>query len=128
MRYLAIILSSKSKLCGKFQRLNTKLLKYRNAKIVDFQKISNKKKNYKTFYKTQTASCLKEIIQPRQPPISPDKILIHLWNKNFLKRYTEINKYLLSMCFKKVVLGRQEMVQCKCFFWHQTETCLLENL
>ena len=97
-------------------------------KIVEFQKISIKMKNCKTFYETQTASCLKEIIQPPQPPIPPDKILIRLWNKNFLERYTEIYRYLLSKCFKKVVLGRQEMVQCKCFFLHQTETCLLENL
>ena len=35
---------------------------------------------------------------------------------------------MLSKSFKKLVLGRQEMVQCKRFFWHQTETCLLENL
>ena len=35
---------------------------------------------------------------------------------------------MLSKCINKAVLKRQEMVQCKCFFWHQTETCLLENL
>ena len=46
----------------------------------------------------------------------------------FLGRFTEIYRHLLSKCFKKVVLGRQEMVQCKCFFLHQTETFLLENL
>ena len=27
-------------------------------------------------------------------------------------------------CFKNAVLGRQEMVQCKCYFWHQTEPLL----
>ena len=46
----------------------------------------------------------------------------------FLGRFTEIYRHLLSKCFKKVVLWRQEMVQCKCFFLHQTETFLLENL
>ena len=34
--------------------------------------------------------------------------------------YGDIQKYthLLSKGFKNAVLGRQEMVQCKCFFWH----------
>ena len=64
-------------------------------------------KNCKTFYETQTAICLKEIIQSPQPPIPPDKILIRLRNKNFLERYTEIHRYLLSKYFKKVVLRRQ---------------------
>ena len=128
MRNLATVLPLKSKLSGKLQRFIIMVEVSKNWKIVKFRKISIKMKNCKTFYETQTASCLKEIIQPPQPPIPPDKILIRLWNKNFLERYTEIYRYLLSKCFKKVVLGRQEMVQCKCFFWHQTETFLLENL
>ena len=32
-----------------------------------------------------------------------------------LWRYTEIYRHLLSKYFKNVVLGRQEMMQCKCF-------------
>ena len=91
-----------------------KVLKY--WKIVEFQKISIKVKNCKTFYETQTASPLKEIIQPPPTPIPPYKILLGLWNKIFLERYTEIYRHLISQCFKKVVLGRQEMMQCKCFF------------
>ena len=70
-------------------------------KIAEFQKISIKMKNCKTFYETQTASCLKEIIQSPQPLIPLDKIL-SLWKKNFLERYTEIYRYLLS---RKQFLG-----------------------
>ena len=43
-------------------------------------------KNYKGFYETQTASRLKEFIQPPPPPIPPDKILLSLCNKNTLKK------------------------------------------
>ena len=35
-------------------------------------------KNHETFYKAQTASCLKEIIQPPLTPTPPDKILLRL--------------------------------------------------
>ena len=60
-----------------------------------------------------------------------NKILLRLYvfgTKSFLRRYTEIYKHLLSKCCKNAALWRQEMVQPKCFFWHQTQTCLLENL
>ena len=118
MRNIAIIVPSKSKLFKKFQR-SIVLIKVSNYwKIVEFQKTSIKMKNYKTFYETQTASRLKKLFSFPQPAIPPDKILIRLWNKNCLERYTEIYRHLLLKCFKKVVLRRQEMVQCKCFFWH----------
>ena len=100
-------------------------------KIVEFQKDLIKMKNCKTFYEARTARrpkgiCVrditKEIIQP-----FPDSLLI-FGIKIFLRRNAEIHKYLLSKSFKNTVLGRQEMLQCKCFFWHQTETCFLENL
>ena len=47
-------------------------------------------KNFKTFYETQRASHLKEIIQ--SPHLSPsDKSFLHLWNKKmFLREYTDI--------------------------------------
>ena len=58
-------------------------------------------KNRKTFYKVQTASRLKEIIQSPlktpPPPPPPDKILLHLWNKNFL---TEIYINIQTLSFK----------------------------
>ena len=36
-----------------------------------------------------------------------------------LNRYLEIYIHLLPKCFKNAVLERQEMAQCKYFFWHQ---------
>ena len=86
--------------------------------MLEFQKISIKVKNCKSFYEAQTTSCLKEIIQPPPPIPNPppsDKILLHLWEKK-LGRYTEIYKHLLSKCFKNAVLWHQEMVQLKCVF------------
>ena len=68
-------------------------------------------------------SRLKEIIQPPPTPHTTR------WNlASSLKqkvRYTEIYRHLLLKCFSEVVLGRQEMVQCKNFSWHQTETYIL---
>ena len=92
-------------------------------KITELPKDSLKMKNCKTRYKAQTASRLKEVIEP--PPTHSHQINPHnvVGIKIFLRRYTEIYRHLLSKCFKNVALGRQEMVQCKCFFWHQTETC-----
>ena len=97
--------------------------------IVEFPKISIKMKNCTTFYQDQRASYLKEIIKP-VPHAQPDKILQRVSGpKTILQRYTEIYRHLLSKCFKNVVvLGRQEMMLCKCFFWHKTGKYLLENL
>ena len=103
-----------------------KVLKY--WKIVEFQKISIKIKNCKTFTRPKQQASLRKLFSLHQPPIPPDKILLGFLNKIFLERYTEIYRHLLSKCFKKVVLEHQEMVQCNCFFWHQTETCLLEKI
>ena len=70
-------------------------------------------KNYKTFCKVQTASHLKEII----PPTHPHQIKPYYDSetKIFLRRYLQIHRHLLSMCFKNAVLGRQEIVQCNIF-------------
>ena len=74
-------------------------------------------KNCKTFYNVQTASRLKETVQPPPNPFPSDKTLLRLWNKHFLlRRYTEIQRHLLSKSFKNAVLGRQEIVRCKCFY------------
>ena len=131
MRNLAIILPLKSKLSGKFLRFSTiDVQKY--WKVVEFRKISVKMKNCKIFYETQTLSHLKEIIQLSPPhrnpyphpyptlPIPPDKILCvfetKLFSEGDIQKYKVICRYLLLKCFKKVVLGRQEMMHCKCFF------------
>ena len=115
MRSLATIVPLKSKLFRKFQCFNT------------LERFSIKMKNCKTLYEVQTASHLKEIFQPPPTHPSSDKILLCLWNKNFITRYTEKYRHLLSKYFKNAVLGRQEMIQCKCYFLRQIETCLLES-
>ena len=115
MRNLVTILPLKSKLSGKYQRFNAIDRSIKMLKIIQFSKTSIKTENCKTFYKAQTASHLKEIIQPPPYQIKPYP---------FLRRYKEIYRHFLSMCFKNAVLGCQEMVQYKYLFWHQTETCL----
>ena len=74
-------------------------------------------KNSKTLYQFQTASCLKDIIQSPPHP-SPHQIKSYyvFRTKLFLRSYTEIYRHLHLKCFKNAVLGRQEMMQCKCFF------------
>ena len=119
VRNLAAVLPLKCKLSGKFQRFNAmdRNIEMLN-RIVEFSKISIKMKNCKTFCKAQIAIRFMEIIQP--PPSHPHQIKIYYISgtKIFLGRYIEIYKHLLSKCFKNAVLARQEMVQCKYFFWH----------
>ena len=52
-------------------------------------------KNCKIFHEAQTVNRLKEIIQP--PPTQPGKILLRLWNKNFLK---DIDRNIQTFAFK----------------------------
>ena len=85
MRSLATILPLKSKLSTKFQHFNT------------LDRFYIKMKNCKTLYKVQTASCLKEIFQPPPTHPSPDKILLCLWNKNFI---TETYRKMQALTFK----------------------------
>ena len=96
-------------------------------KIVGFLKIPIKKKNCKTFYEAQVESRVKEIIQP-PPQIPPSQIKSYyvFGGKKFL---TEIHRNIqtFSKFFKNAVFGRQEIVQYKCFFWQQIETCLLKK-
>ena len=71
MKNFVAILPLKSKLSGKSQRFNAIAIdrSIKMLKIVEFSKTSIKTKNCKIFYKPQTASPLKEIIQPS--PITP---------------------------------------------------------
>ena len=85
MRNLATILLLQSKLSGKFQCFNTI---DRSIKIL---------KNFKTFYETQTVSRFQEVIQPSPSPPPLDKMLLRLWNKNFL---TEIYRNIQTFAFK----------------------------
>ena len=123
MRNLATILPLMSKLPGKFQRFNAI-----DKTIEMLTKISIKMKTCKLFCKTQTASHFKEIIQPFPIPPSPDKTLLRLSKKNFLK---EIFRNIQTFAFKVLqecsswasINGAVQY-----FFCHQTETWLLENL
>ena len=54
-------------------------------------------KNCKTFYETQTASNLQEMIHSSPRSLPSDKILLHLWNKHFL---TEIYRNIQTFAFK----------------------------
>ena len=81
MRNLATILPLKSKLYGKFQCFNA---------------IDGNIEMLQNSYEAQTVNHFKEIIQPYSFHILSDKISLRLWNKNFLGRYTEIYRYLLS--------------------------------
>ena len=88
------------------------------SKIVEFTKISIKMKNCKIFYEAQKTS------RRYADFISSDKVLLRL----FLRIYTEVKGYLLSKCFKNVVLAvkirwsenafsdtKQKHVYCKIF-------------
>ena len=98
-------------------------------KRVEFPKISIKMKNCKRFCEIQTASHLNKIVQPLpESTLTQIKSYYVFGTNKFLRRYTEMYRSLLSKCFENAGLERQEMVQCKCFFWYKTETCLLENL
>ena len=68
-------------------------------------------KNCKTLYEAQTASRIKETIQPPPNPPPSDKTYCAFQTKIFLQRYTEAHRHLLLKCFKNTVLGRQEKVQ-----------------
>ena len=111
-------------------------------KIVEFQNISIKiKKKCKSFCEVQTFSRL----QSPPSPSPPNKILLRLWNKNFLTeiyRHKDIQKYT----DRKAVLGIQKWCNtnifcfilffvcccccccCCCFLTQQKEICKLCNV
>ena len=86
----------KSKLSGKFKRFNAVDEELKWWKIVEYQKTSLKMKSYQILYEGQTASHLKEVIQPRPKPPPSDKTL-RLWNKSFL---TEIYRNIKTFAIK----------------------------
>ena len=69
------------------------------------------------------------MIQPPPNPPSSDKTLLHLWNKSFL---TEIYRNIKTLAIKVLqecgLLGVKKWCSANVFFWHQTETCVLEYL
>ena len=97
-------------------------------KVAEFQKNNQLKwKIVKHFTRSKQRAILRKLFSlPSSHPhwIKP----YYVFGTNiFFRRYREIQKHLLSKCFKNTVLGRQEIVRSKCFFWHQTESCLPEH-
>ena len=117
MRNLATVLPLKSKLSGKFQRFNA----VNGSMEMLINSWMSKKIKWTVLKHFKQWATLRKLFSPPSY-----KSFLRHWNKNFL---TEIylNRYLLSKCFENAVLWLLEMLQCKCFFWHQPETCLLEN-
>ena len=95
-------------------------------KIVEFQKISIKIKIVKHFRRPKQRAVLRRLFR-LLPTYYQIKYYVFA-KKVFLWIYTQTWRHLLSTYFKNEDLACQEMVQCKCFFWSQTETCLLEIL
>ena len=54
-------------------------------------------KNFKIFCKAKATSHLKEVIQPPPSNTLPDKALLRLWNKRFLKK---IYRNIQTFAFK----------------------------
>ena len=54
-------------------------------------------KNFKIFCKAKATSHLKEVIQPPPSNALPDKALLRLWNKRFLKK---IYRNIQTFAFK----------------------------
>ena len=89
-------------------------------KIAEFLKILIlvKIKNFKTFRSPKQWSAWRKVFST-----PPNKSFIRLWSKNFqMDIYRNIQTFAFQV-LRDAVLGRLERVQCKCFFWHQTETC-----
>ena len=92
--------------------------KYRNAeKQLTFHL---KWKLLKHFVKLNQRAALRNLFR-----LQLDKSFLNLWNKNFLTEIYRNTETFVSNCFENAVFGSLEMVQCKCFFWDQPETCIL---
>ena len=130
MRNVASVLPLKSKLSGKFQRFNAINRCIEMLKIVKFSKISIKIKIVKHFSSPKQWTALRNLFSLPPSHFSPSTTRTNLTTsrKQFFFKEIYRNRHLLSTCFKNVVLGRQEMVLYKYFFWYHSEKCLLENL
>ena len=106
---LTAILPLKSELFGKFQRFNAIDGNIEMLKKVEFLKISVKMKILKCFVSPKQQSAWMKLFSP-----PPDKSFLRLGIKNV---WTEIYR---KFC-ENAVLGRLEMVHCKCFFFFASE-------
>ena len=104
---LVTILPLKSKLSRKFQRFNAKIEVSKCQKIVQFSKVSIKMKIVKYFARPKQRATLRKLFSHPPSHTLPDKTMLRLWNKRFLKEiYRNIQTFPFK-CFKNVILGRQ---------------------
>ena len=64
---------------------------------MNFEKFHLKGKIVKHFTRPKQRAALKKLFSLHQPPIPPDKILLNLWNKNFLR---EVYRNIQTFAFK----------------------------
>ena len=83
----------------KFQRFYCYRQKYQNVeKWLNFQIFQLKWKIVKHFTSSNSEPPLRELFSLSKP----DKMLLRLWKKNFLRWYAEIYRHLLSKSFKNM--------------------------
>ena len=64
---------------------------------MNFEKFQLKWKIVKHFTRPKQRAALRKLFSLHQPPIPPDKILLNLWNKNFLR---EVYRNIQTFAFK----------------------------
>ena len=79
------------------------------------QKYQLKRKIVKYFARSKQRAALRKLFSLPHPTPHQIKPYYVFGIKIFLRRYIEIYRHLLSICFKNAVLGRQEMVLNKYF-------------
>ena len=79
------------------------------------QKYQLKRKIVKYFARSKQRAALRKLFSLPHPTPHQIKPYYVFGIKIFLRRYIEIYRHLLSICFKNTVLGRQEMVLNKYF-------------
>ena len=85
-------------------------------------------KHLKHFASPKQKAALRKLFSLPHPSPYQIKPYYVSGTKIFLRRYIEICRYLLSVCFKNAVLERQEKVQYKYFFLTQNRNTFAENL
>ena len=90
--------------------------KYQNAKKkLNFKEYQLKRKTVKRFTRPKLQAALRKLFSLPPTHLFQIKSYYISGTKMFLRKYTEIYRHLRSKCFKNAVLGRQEIVKCKCF-------------
>ena len=115
MTNLATNLPLKSKLSRKFQCFNAIDGSIKMLKKLNFKEYQLKRKIVKRFTRPKQQAALRKLFSLPPTHLYQIKSYYISGTKMFLRKYTEICRHLRSKCFKNAVLGRQEIVKCKCF-------------